>query len=189
MKLVVGLGNPGQKYQGTRHNVGFVLVELLAKRFFASPASIKHEAEVTEVQIGQERVLLAAPQTFMNLSGQSVQKIVSYFKISHNEILIACDDIHLDIEKIRIKPAGSAGGQNGLKDIINRLGSQEIPRLRIGVGKPPERFSTSDFVLSHFRKEEKEPIEFSIIQAADAVELWAKEGLDAAMNRYNGSIQ
>lgn len=189
MKLVVGLGNPGSKYQGTRHNVGFDVLSCLSTRFSASSPSRKHEAEIAEITIGEEKVLLAAPQTYMNLSGQSVQKVASFFKLELDEILVICDDMNLDVGKIRLRASGSAGGQNGLKDIQNRLNSQEVSRLRVGIGRPPERFPAKDYVLSRFRSVEKDSVEESIYNAADSVECWVREGIQTAMNRFNGPLK
>ena len=186
MKLIVGLGNPGSKYKGTRHNVGFEVLALLSDRFFGLSPSRKHEAEIAEISIDSERVLLAAPQTYMNLSGQSVQKIASYFKIERDEILVVCDDMNLDVGRIRLRAGGSAGGQNGLNDILNKMSSKDIPRLRIGIGRPPERFPSKDYVLSRFRPDETDSIKEALNSAADAAEFWVREGIQAAMNKFNG---
>ena len=183
--LVVGLGNPGRKYDATRHNVGFEVVAELARRFFADAPRNKFEAEFTETRIADKPVMLVAPQTYMNLSGRSVRQFVEFFRIPHQQIVIICDDMNLDVGRLRWRAKGSAGGQNGLKNIIEHLGSQDFPRLRIGIGRPPGRMASADFVLSKFRKEEAEDIEHAILRAADSVEVWIKDSVEAAMNQFN----
>ena len=186
MKLVVGLGNPGRKYEETRHNVGFRVVMELARRFDAPPARSKFDGEYSEIQIAGERVLLLCPQTFMNRSGRSVLSSRDFYKITNDNILIICDDFSLPLGRMRFRPKGSAGGQKGLNDVIKRLGSQEIPRLRIGIDPPPENWDVADYVLSKFRQSELKTIDRSIQVAADAVETWSRAGADACMNQYNG---
>ncbi|MEZ6055851.1 MAG: aminoacyl-tRNA hydrolase [Planctomycetaceae bacterium] len=187
MKLVVGLGNPGREYERTRHNLGFDVLEELARRFFAPAAKLKHDASLTEVQIGREKVLLAAPQTFMNLSGRSVRQIVDFYKIPLSDILLICDDLALPTAKLRLRGSGTAGGQKGLQNTIDQLGSNQFARLRIGIDRPRPGFDTSDYVLGRFNKPDREKIETAIQLAADAVEQWTVEGLDAAMNRVNSA--
>lgn len=185
MKLVVGLGNPGKKYNGTRHNLGFDVLSVLAHRFSAPPAKIKYESEWTEILIGDERVLLVAPQTYMNLSGRAVQQFVNFFKIPLENILVVSDDLNLDPAQLRLRASGSAGGQKGLQNTINQLGSQEFARLRIGIGRPREGMETSVYVLQRFSKSERADIDEAINRAADGVEWWVKEGIEYAMNRVN----
>lgn len=185
MKLVVGLGNPGREYEKSRHNLGFDVLDELARRFFAPAPKLKHEASSTEIQIGRERVLLAAPQTFMNLSGRSVRQIVDFYKIPLSEILLICDDLALPTAKLRLRGAGTSGGQKGLQNTIDQLGSNQFARLRIGIDRPRPGFDTADFVLSRFNKPDREKVDEAIQRAADAVEQWAVEGLEAAMNRVN----
>lgn len=187
MKLVVGLGNPGRKYEGTRHNLGFRVVAESARRFSAPPVRNKFESQYTEIQIAGQRVLLVCPQTFMNLSGTSVLAWRDFYKIENDEILIICDDLSLPLGKIRFRPKGSAGGQKGLKNVIQRLGSQEIPRLRLGIDSPPDQWDVADYVTSKFRQSELETIEIAIQVAADAAETWTRAGADACMNQYNGT--
>lgn len=187
MKLVVGLGNPGRKYEETRHNVGFQVVAELARRFNAPSARSKFDGEYREIQIAGERVLLLCPQTFMNRSGSSVLASRDFYKINNDEILIICDDFSLPLGRLRFRPNGSAGGQKGLNDVIQRLGSQEIPRLRIGIDPPPDHWDVADYVLSKFRQSELKTIDTAIQVAADAVETWSRAGVDACMNQYNGS--
>jgi peptidyl-tRNA hydrolase, PTH1 family len=186
MKLVVGLGNPGRKYAGTRHNVGFEVLAELASRCGAASPQLKFEAELLDVQLAGARVLLAAPQTYMNLSGRAVRQIVMFFKLPLDEVLIICDDLNLPCGKLRLRRSGSAGGQKGLQNIIDQVGSQEIARLRIGIDRPAnDRIDPVDYVLSRFFNEQRKIIDAAIPAAADAVELWVAQGIDAAMNRIN----
>lgn len=185
MKIVVGLGNPGNKYAGTRHNVGFDVIGVLAQRFFADRGKINFEAETTEIQVGEERVLLAAPQTYMNLSGRSVRAMVNFYKISLADLLLVHDDMNLPLGRLRLRGSGSAGGQKGLQNTIDQLGSSDFARLRIGVGRPPGKMDAADFVLQKFRKSEVETVEDCVSRAASAVECWVRNGLEQAMNLYN----
>lgn len=188
MKLVVGLGNPGEKYAGTRHNVGFDLLDELAKRWSAGRPKLRFEAELREIQCGGERLLLVAPQTFMNLSGRSVQPLVKFYQIPLADVLVVCDDLNLKLGQLRLRASGSAGGQKGLLSILQTLGTEAVGRLRIGVDKPPAFMDAATFVLAKFRKEELPEIDAAIRKAAEAVEKWAKEGLDAAMNAFNSGV-
>jgi PTH1 family peptidyl-tRNA hydrolase len=185
MKLVVGLGNPGRKYAGTRHNVGFDVVVLLARRFSAPAPRSAFQADVTEAAIHGERVLLAAPQTYMNLSGRSVRQIVDFYKLSLDQLLVVCDDLNLPPGRLRLRASGSAGGQKGLQNIIEHLGTEEFPRLRLGIGRPPPPIDAVDYVLMRFPADERELIAAAIEQAAQAVELWVRVGTSAAMNQVN----
>lgn len=187
MKLVVGLGNPGRKYEGTRHNIGFEVVYALARKLATGRPRNDFQAEVVEGTTGSERLLLACPQTFMNLSGASVLRARDFYKLSNAELLIVCDDFNLPLGKLRIRASGSAGGQKGLQDIIRRLGTEEFPRLRIGIGAPPEQWEGRDFVLSKFTKDEQVEVQTAIARAADAVECWAGQGIAACMNQFNSS--
>lgn len=185
MKAVVGLGNPGLKYQGTRHNVGFLVLGELARRHAPGKPRVKFEAEVVEAALGGETVLLVAPQTYMNLSGRSVRKLADFYSLPPDDLLVVCDDMNLDTGRLRLRASGSAGGQKGLQNIIDQLGTQAFARLRIGIGRPPERMDPADYVLSRFRPNEREPIEQAIVLAADGVERWVGDGTDAAMNLVN----
>jgi PTH1 family peptidyl-tRNA hydrolase len=189
MKIVVGLGNPGAKYRVTRHNVGFETVAELAQRHGGSAPSLKHEAEQVEIFLAGEKVLLVAPQTYMNQSGKSVWPLMDFYKLPLNELLVVCDDLNLDLGQLRLRASGSAGGQKGLGHIIQQLGSQEFPRLRIGIGRPPGRMNSADYVLAKFLAEERETIEEAVKSAADGVELWVKEGCDKAMNKVNATLK
>lgn len=185
VKIVVGLGNPGRKYAGTRHNVGFEVLLILAQRFGAGSWRTRFEAEVNEIQVGGQRVLLAAPQTYMNLSGRSVRAIVDFHKADLSELLLICDDMNLPCGRLRLRKSGSAGGQKGLKNTIDQLGSEDFARLRIGVGRPPEGVDPANYVLQRFSKSELSDVEQAVARAASAVETWLTDGIDAAMNAFN----
>ena len=186
MKLIVGLGNPGGKYGGTRHNIGFEVVERLALRHTADAAKKKFEGELQECLIGSERTLLLRPHTFMNLSGRSVRQAVDFYKIEIENLLLVCDDFHLDLGVLRLRVRGSDGGQKGLADTIRQLGTDEFARLRVGIGPVPDRWNPADFVLSKFSTTEQELLESEIIRICDAADTWVQEGATAAMNKYNG---
>ncbi len=185
MKLIAGLGNPGPRYEHTRHNVGFVVVDELARRW-AAPADYDRDFEAVcgPAQVGAERVLLLKPQTLMNLSGRSVNAALRFYKMGASDLLILMDDLDLAVGQLRVRATGSAGGHRGLGDIIQRLGSQEISRVRIGIGKV-HRSETVDYVLGRFAPDEREPIADAVRRAADAAECWVREGVTAAMNRFN----
>ncbi len=185
MKLVFGLGNPGKEYERTRHNVGFQILDVLARRYGVSFSSHKYKALVARVRIGDERLLLVKPITFMNLSGEAVAPIVHFYKVPLTEILVVYDDLDLPLGVLRLRPKGGAGGHKGLESIIQHLGSNEFPRLRVGIGRPPGRMDAADFVLRPFTKEEEEIMAVVREEAADAIELWVREGLERAMNRVN----
>lgn len=183
LKLIVGLGNPGRDYSGTRHNVGFEVLDVLAKRFHTRIAKRMGRAQIARVNTPAGEITLMKPQTFMNLSGDAVAHIARREKIDPSEILVIYDDMALPVGKIRIRPQGSAGGHNGMKSIIGRLGTDEFPRLRLGIGSA--RHEAIDHVLSRFRSQEKLAIHEAILRAADAVEMILTEGLEPAMNKFN----
>lgn len=185
MKIVIGLGNPGRKYAGTRHNVGFAVVEELARRYSAGAAKSSFQAEVAEASIAGEKALLVCPQTYMNLSGTAAVQVRDFYKLNDADLLVVCDDFALPLGRLRIRPQGSGGGQKGLADIIRRLGADSVPRLRVGLGPLPAGWEGADFVLGKFAKSELPEIELAKARAADAVELWIREGIAAAMNKYN----
>jgi len=185
MKLVVGLGNPGRRYQRTRHNVGYaVLAELARKRGIAA-AKARFQGEVVEADLGGRKALLLSPTTFMNLSGASVQEAIGFYKLPVQELLVICDDLNLPVGKLRFRARGSSGGQKGLDDIIEKLGTEEFARLRVGIGAAPENWDWADYVLSRFSPEELPLVEEAVAQAADAVVAWARDGADYCMNQYN----
>jgi PTH1 family peptidyl-tRNA hydrolase len=185
VKVLVGLGNPGKKYAGTRHNVGFEVVAELAYRHRASKPKAKFEAEIAEIGLGGEKLLLVAPQTYMNASGRSVRQLVDFYQSPLSDLLIACDDINLPLGQLRIRRSGSAGGQKGLENVIQHLGTQAVARLRIGIDKPEAGRDSADYVLDRFRKAEMPTIDEAIRSAANAVETWVADGIDQAMNRFN----
>ncbi|MCH2131861.1 MAG: aminoacyl-tRNA hydrolase [Pirellulaceae bacterium] len=186
MKLIVGLGNPGKKYQSTRHNVGFEVIAILSQRFASGKAKNRFQGETWEANIHGERCLLLCPLTYMNLSGRSVQPALEYYRIQPDELLVICDDFHLDLGTLRFRPQGSSGGQKGLADIIRCLGTDEVPRLRMGVGPLTDRWDAADFVLSRFSGQHRELAQETILSAAEGVESWISEGIEQCMNRYNG---
>lgn len=185
MKMIVGLGNPGPRYEGTRHNIGFDFIAELKKRNTTGSPKEKFRAEVSECVIAGEKTLLVQPLTFMNLSGEAVLGARDFYKIASGDWLVACDDFALPIGKLRLRAKGSSGGQKGLEDIIRRCGGDEFPRLRIGIGPLPERWAAADFVLGKFTKQEAATAADSIIRAAEAAETWIRDGLATAMNRFN----
>ncbi|HOQ17288.1 MAG TPA: aminoacyl-tRNA hydrolase [Defluviitaleaceae bacterium] len=189
MYAVIGLGNPGLQYAATRHNVGFEVIERLAYENGIKVEKRKHQALIGEGIIGGEKVILAKPQTYMNLSSQSVIEIMNWYKLDNKHIIIIYDDISLPIGFIRVRTKGSDGGHNGIKNIISCLNSQEFLRVRVGVGEKPPGWDLADYVLSRFNREEIEEIVQSIKIASDAVETIIKEGPQKAMNQYNQKVR
>ena len=186
MKVVVGLGNPGPRYAGTRHNVGFDVVDYLARSPRAGRFQVqkRFDAQVAELHEDELKLLLVKPETFMNLSGRSVRAVLDFYQLPVGELLVVCDDINLPLGKLRARARGSDGGQKGLRDIRNHLGTDEYARLRIGVGAPGET-ETADYVLSRFRPSERPAAEEAVHTAAQAVVVWATRGAEACMNLYN----
>lgn len=183
MILIVGLGNPGKDYLGTRHNVGFDAIEILAKRHGLRFRGSRASALIAEGTVAGTKAVLVKPLTFMNLSGQAVRDLASYYRVSHEDIVVICDDVNLPLGKLRIRPKGSAGGHNGLKSIIQCLQGDDFIRVRIGVGSP--RGQMIDHVLSRFGREERGRIAEATARAADSIEEFASSGLEKAMNLYN----
>lgn len=184
MKVVVGLGNPGKRYEGTRHNVGFEVVDLLARSAGVSGFASRFHAQIGEMREGDEKVLLVKPETFMNLSGQAVRQVTDFYQVPVADVLIVCDDVNLPLGKLRFRARGTHGGHNGLRDIQSHLGTTEYSRLRIGVDGPGE--DMVDHVLGRFRPGEKAVIQDALILATQAVGKWAREGIQGCMNQYNG---
>ena len=185
MYIIVGLGNPGDKYAKTRHNVGFNVIDLLAKEYSIDVSKIKHKALTGEGRVGTEKVILVKPITYMNLSGESVADICNYYNIDLENLIVIYDDIDLDIVKIRIRKKGSGGTHNGMRSIIKCLGSNEFPRVRVGISRPQNGQDLADFVLSRFSKEDEKNLQESYEHAVAAVDCAIRENLDLAMNRYN----
>ncbi len=189
MYLIVGLGNPGRDYVGTRHNVGFEALDVIASKYDIKLNKEKFRAVYGEGRIGGERVILAKPQTFMNLSGESVREIMSWYKIAPENLIVIYDDISLEVGTLRIRPKGSAGGHNGVKNIIYQLSTDIFPRIKIGIGAPktPE-YELIDYVLGKFQKEEVDILIKVAIKVAEAVEVIIENGTELAMSKFNGKV-
>ncbi len=185
MKLIVGLGNPGKKYSNQRHNLGFMVIDRLAESLNTDISNNKFKADYEKTSLGGESVILAKPMTYMNLSGHAVQGLASFYKVEFSEILIVCDDLNIDFGRIRIRKKGSDGGHNGLKSIITCLGSQNFPRLRLGVGLPNGSGDVSNYVLSQFGGQDKKDLDSFIERAKDAVLGFITDSIQSAMNQYN----
>lgn len=185
MYLVVGLGNPGKQYEATRHNVGFVAIDELSKQLDVKVDKLKFKSLIGEGRIGSEKIILAKPQTFMNLSGQAVVELINYYKVDISNVIVIYDDIDLDVGKVRIRKSGSGGTHNGMRNIIYLLGKQDFPRIRIGVSKPKNGQDLANFVLSKFDKIEVELVIESIKTSVKAVIETVETNLDKAMNMYN----
>jgi len=185
MKLIVGLGNPGRKYEGTRHNVGYMVLAELARRAGQATAKSAFQGETQDITIHGERVLLLWPHTFMNRSGSSVLAARDFYKLKNDEVLIVCDDFNLPLGKLRFRPQGSAGGQKGLADVIRVFGTEEVPRLRVGIGEAPAEWNAADYVLARFTRQDQPVIDEAVVRGAEGIETWVKRGLQAAMNEYN----
>ena len=183
--LVVFLGNPGPKYAGTRHNAGFLTADAAEKRYGVSINRSRFKALTASCELGGEKVLFMKPQTYMNLSGDAVQQAVSFYKIPAEHVLVVSDEMSLPVGKIRIRPKGSAGGHNGLKSIISVLGTENFPRIRLGVGAPPPEYDVKDWVLSTFRNQDAEDFYATAERAAQAVEAYITLGPEKALNLYN----
>lgn len=184
--LIVFLGNPGLKYSGTRHNVGFMTADVLEKKLNVSINRAKFKALTAKAELGGKSVLLMKPQTYMNLSGDAVIEAVRFYKLTPEQVLVVCDDTALPCGKLRFRQKGSAGGHNGLKSIIARLGSDAFPRLKIGVGSPPHpEYDMIDWVLGVFRNQDAEDIAKATQTAAEAIEVFLRDGAERAMNKYN----
>ncbi|MCL1863081.1 MAG: aminoacyl-tRNA hydrolase [Defluviitaleaceae bacterium] len=189
MVLIVGLGNPGAEYKGTRHNVGFEMVDKLC---FDYNVRMKKDnafrAEIGEGRIGGKKTMLVKPMTYMNLSGEAIRAIANYYKLPPSDIIVVYDDVSLPVGAVRVRERGGANGQKGMLNTISQLGTEEITRVRIGVGEKPPSWKLSDYVLSRFLKEEFEDMVKGITQAGDAVEMVLKEGVQSAMNMYNKKV-
>lgn len=186
MFIIVGLGNPSKEYEGTRHNAGFEVIDRIADKYNIFVDTKKHRALIGKGIIGGQKVILAKPQTFMNLSGESVRSLLDYYKVDEEqEFIVIYDDISLDNGQIRIRAKGSAGGHNGIKNIIAHLGGQVFPRVKVGVGEKPSKYDLADYVLGHFSKEEQVLMDEGYAHAVHAVEMILEGDISAAMNEYN----
>lgn len=186
MFIIAGLGNPDRQYEGTRHNAGFDVIDRIAEKYNIAVDTKKHRAYIGKGIIGGQKVILAKPQTYMNLSGESIHSLVDYYKIDEeNELLVVYDDISLDVGQLRIRAKGSAGGHNGIKNIIAHLGTQVFPRIKVGVGEKPKGYDLADYVLGHFSKAERELMEEGYDNAVRAAEMIVSGQLNEAMNEFN----
>lgn len=183
--IVAGLGNPGRRYDNTRHNVGFETIDFLSDKYRINVSKVKFKAVIGDGDIEGERVILVKPQTFMNLSGECVREIIEWYKIPLSNIIIVYDDIDLPLGKIRVRPGGSSGTHNGMRSIIYQIQDDNFPRVRIGIGRPPEGWQLADFVLSKFSEDDRKKVNESIKSASEAVESIIKTSVEAAMNKYN----
>lgn len=189
LSLIVGLGNPGKQYENNRHNVGWMVLDELARRYNLQFDKNEKKAMTATGLIGGKRVLLAKPQTYMNLSGEAVRGLVDFYKVDLAQVLIISDDLDIPLGTLRLRQSGSAGGQGGLKSIIQHLGTNAFNRVRFGIGRPPGRMQAKDYVLQDFKGDDAILAREVADKAADAVETWLKDGIDVAMTQYNGDVQ
>lgn len=190
MYIIAGLGNPGKEYENTRHNVGFDVIDALAGKYNISVLELKHKAMIGKGYVEGQKVLLVKPLTFMNLSGESIRLLVDYYKAdAKQELIVISDDISLPPGQLRVRKRGSAGGHNGLKNIIKMLGSEDFGRIRMGVGEKPGNYDLADWVLGHFNKEERAEVDDAVLKAVSAVEMMIADDVDGAMNTFNRKVQ
>ncbi len=186
LKVVVGLGNPGAKYDGTRHNIGFEVLNELSRRLAAPAPRAKFDGQLTTATVENQKLLLLWPLTYMNASGRCVQAVTKFYKINcEQDLAVICDDLSLPLGKLRIRPKGSAGGQKGLNDILRALSTDCIPRFRIGIDPPPPRWDASDYVLGRFSQDEQSVMEQTIAKTCDAIHDWCRHDLAHCMNQFN----
>ncbi len=185
MKIIAGLGNPTKEYVGTRHNIGFDGITALADKYRISVTEKDHKALCGKGIINGQKVLLMKPQTYMNLSGEAIADAANFYKVDPEDVIVICDDINLDPGSIRVREKGSAGGHNGLKNIILHLGSEAFPRVRVGVGEKPKDWDLADYVLGHFSSEDEPKIRAALQDAVTAVELILSDDIGRAMNNFN----
>jgi len=186
--LLIGLGNPGREYQSNRHNVGFMLIDRIAVRLNARGMKVQSKAIVMHAVHEERKLILAKPQTFMNLSGQSVQGLIHFYKLPFTNVMILSDDLDIPFGTIRIRAAGGPGGQRGLSSILEKLGTKEVPRLRLGIGRPPGRMDPANYVLQNFSRDETKTLSEVLDHAAEAVLAFVIDGLNKAMNNFNGGV-
>lgn len=190
MYIIAGLGNPKKEYENTRHNAGFEALDCLAGKYGIRVIERKHKGLVGRGYINGEKVVLIKPLTFMNLSGESIREIIDYYKVNpESNLIVICDDISLEPGQLRIRKKGSAGGHNGLKNIIAHLGTENFQRIRVGVGDRPEGYDLADYVLGHYTQAERKIMTESVERAAEAAAVMLAEGADAAMNRFNAKVK
>lgn len=186
--LIVGLGNPGREYENTRHNIGWMVLDELARRYGLSFGKKERKASLADGLIREKRVLLVKPQTYMNLSGEAVRALVDFYKVELEQVLLISDDLDIPLGTLRMRPGGGAGGQKGIKSTIQHLGTQGFARLRCGIGRPPGKMDPAAYVLQPFKGDDEITVRIVIERAADAVETWLTAGIELAMSRHNGSI-
>jgi PTH1 family peptidyl-tRNA hydrolase len=186
--LIAGFGNPGREYRNTRHNVGFRLIDSVVSEFNTKLTKVQFKAMTGTIELDNARIILAKPQTFMNLSGQAVAALMRFYKIPLDKVLVAHDDIDLPLGTIRIRPGGGSGGQKGLASTIEKLGTQDFPRMRIGIGRPSGSQEAAGYVLQEFSNSDEKVLQDVLPQAVEAIKVFVAEGLEAAMTRYNGNI-
>ena len=187
--LIVGLGNPGREYRNTRHNIGFMAVDALAASLSIRLSKVQFKAITGNGILGQSQVILAKPQTFMNLSGQAVSSLMNFYKIEKDHFLVINDDLDLPLGTLRIRPGGGSAGQRGMESIIEKLGTQEFPRLRLGIGRPPGQMDAKDYVLQPFSAGEADLLRLVLETSVSAVSTFVNEGLEPAMNKFNGKLE
>lgn len=187
--LVVGLGNPGREHRETRHNIGFMVIDTLCKSLGVSLNRVQSKALVGTAQVDGHKVILAKPQTFMNLSGQAVSALVRFYKVPFDQLMVAHDDLDLPLGTLRLRPGGGSAGQRGVASIIQQLGTQNFPRLRLGIDRPPGSMNPATYVLQRFSPAERELVDIMLDRGAAAVLTFIRCGLDTAMNQYNGNLQ
>lgn len=185
---MVGLGNPGREYRENRHNVGFMAVDALAEKLDTRMGKVQFKAITGQARLGERKVILAKPQTYMNLSGQAVSSLVRYYKVPLTHLLVMHDDLDLPLGTLRLRPGGGSAGQKGLASIIQQLGTQQFPRLRIGIGRPPGQMPAAAYVLQNFSSGDDELLRFVLGRAAEAATAFMEHGLEYAMNQFNGSV-
>lgn len=187
MFLIVGLGNPGREYENTRHNTGFMVIDELAGEAGISVSTMKLGSLIGKGTIDGKKVILVKPQTYMNASGESVGPLVNYYK--PEKVIVVYDDITLDVGGIRVRKEGSAGGHNGMKSLIKHLGTEKFERVRVGIGEKPPKMDLADWVLGHFKSEDREPLKEAVRSAVNALKMMMDDGTDEAMNKYNRKVE
>lgn len=189
MFIIAGLGNPGKEYENTRHNIGYEVIDALADKYNINVLELKYKAMIGKGFIAGQKVILVKPLTYMNLSGESIRPIVDYYKAeAEKDLIVVSDDISLEPGQLRIRKKGSAGGHNGLKNIIRMLGHENFQRIKMGVGEKPKNYDLADWVLGHFNKDEKAAVDEAVNKAVNAVEIMLTDGADAAMNEFNRKV-
>lgn len=187
--VIVGLGNPGRDYRNTRHNIGFMAIDTFASSMNIKMTMVQFKAITGSGNLATSKVILAKPQTYMNLSGQAVSSLLHYYKVPIDHLMVINDDLDLPLGTIRIRPGGGSAGQKGMGSIIEKLGTQDFPRLRLGIGRPPGQMDSADYVLQPFSQSEAELLRPVLDRATDAIKTFVQEGLDASMNKFNGKLE